>query len=111
MQNVYNILDDLKSGPTILTLNQIVCVSESIQSVSVDELAKNKATFFEILNILVESYYDSAIFEINNDNKHILGKFVDWLFELSKNVLFCCDRDDIVFFSEMLSRNMIGWSP
>ncbi|BCM37407.1 hypothetical protein HmCmsJML285_2400 [Escherichia coli] len=40
----------------------------------------------EILDILVESYSDSGIYEVDNDSKILLNNFNSWLIELGKNI-------------------------
>jgi hypothetical protein len=111
MTKLYDILEDLKNGPTILTLLQIVNISDLVQSVSIDELAKNRSALFEILDILVDSYSDAAIFEINTHNHHILDKFINWLLSLSEDNLFSANRPDIRAYSKTLSQNFIGVPP
>ena len=63
---IRKILNDIKNGPTILTLSQIVDIIKSLQLLKVEEILKNDKDFLEILDLLVESYSDSAIFEVNN---------------------------------------------
>ncbi|OCG12926.1 hypothetical protein A9G24_08205 [Gilliamella sp. App6-5] len=78
------ILNNLRNGPTILTLSQIIDVMKYLQAFKVEEILKNDQGFLEVLDILVESYSDSAIFEVNNDNKSFLENFCDWLLKLGK---------------------------
>ncbi|OTP86304.1 hypothetical protein B5S42_13225, partial [Gilliamella apicola] len=61
---IRKILNDIKNGPTILTLSQIIDIIKSLQLLKVEEILKNDKDFLEILDLLVESYSDSAIFEV-----------------------------------------------
>lgn len=83
---IRKILNDIRNGPTILTLSQIIDIIKSLQLLKVEEILKNDKDFLEILDLLVESYSDSAIFEVNNNNKYFLEKFSDWLLKLGKNI-------------------------
>jgi len=71
---IRKILNDIKNGPTILTLSQIIDIIKSLQLLKVEEILKNDKDFLEILDLLVESYSDSAIFEVNNNNKFFFRK-------------------------------------
>lgn len=82
LQQIWN---NIKNGPTILTLSQIIDIIKYLQAVTVDEILKNDKAFLEILDLLVDSYSDSAIFEIDNDNKLFLHHFSDCLLKLGKN--------------------------
>lgn len=74
---IRKILNDIRNDPTILTLSQIIDIIKSLQLLKVEEILKNDKDFLEILDLLVESYSDSAIFEVNNNNKYFLEKFSD----------------------------------
>lgn len=83
---IRKILNDIRNGPTILTLSQIIDIIKSLQLLKVEEILKNDKEFLEILDLLVESYSDSAIFEVNNNNKFFLEKFSNWLLKLGKKI-------------------------
>lgn len=79
---IRNILNNLRNGPTILTLDQILTIMTSLQSINTEKILKNNEEFLEILDLLCESYSDSAIFEVNTDKKILLEQFSDWLVQL-----------------------------
>lgn len=102
---IRKILNDIKNGPTILTLSQIVDIIKSLQLLKVEEILKNDKDFLEILDLLVESYSDSAIFEVNN-NKFFLEKFSDWLLKLGKKYPIGRNKDDLSSYSDIFLKEM-----
>ncbi|MFQ0993387.1 MULTISPECIES: hypothetical protein [unclassified Gilliamella] len=103
---IRKILNDIKKGPTILTLSQIVDIIKSLQLLKVEEILKNDKDFLEILDLLVESYSDSAIFEVNNNNKFFLEKFSDWLLKLGKKYPIGRNKDDLSSYSDIFLKEM-----
>ncbi|AUP77074.1 hypothetical protein CWS02_24720 [Enterobacter sp. EA-1] len=71
---IETLLNKLQNGPTILTLSQILCAMKSLRTIAEDEIIK-KDRFLAILDILVESYADSGIFEVDDSNKFLLDDF------------------------------------
>lgn len=104
---IRKILNDIKNGPTILTLSQIIGIIKSLQLLKVEEILKNDKDFLEILDLLVESYSDSAIFEVNNNNnKFFLEKFSDWLLKLGKKYPIGRNKDDLSSYSDIFLKEM-----
>ncbi|MWP61712.1 hypothetical protein [Gilliamella sp. Pas-s25] len=103
---IQEILNNLRNGPTILTLSQIIDVMKYLQAFKVEEILKNDQGFLEVLDILVESYSDSAIFEVNNDNKSFLENFSDWLLKLGEKHPLGNDQDDLSSYANMFLKEM-----
>lgn len=103
---IQQILNNIKNGPTILTLSQIIDIIKYLQAITVDEILKNDKAFLEILDLLVDSYSDSAIFEIDNDNKLFLHHFSDWLLKLGKKYPLGKNQDNLSSYSGMFLKEM-----
>jgi hypothetical protein len=99
-------LTEIRKGPTILTLSQIIDIIKSLQLLKVEKILKNEKDFLEILDLLVESYSDSAIFEVNNNNKIFLEKFSDWLLKLGKKHPIGKNKDDLSSYSDIFLKEM-----
>lgn len=102
---IRDILNNLRNGPTILTLDQIQTIMTSLQSLNAEEILNNEEKFLEILDLLCESYSDSAIFEVNTDNKPLLERFNNWLLDLGNKHPIGKNQDDLnsyadIFFKE-----------
>ncbi|WP_206748813.1 hypothetical protein, partial [Escherichia coli] len=89
------LLNKLQNGPTILTLAQILCAMRHMRTIKEDEIIRYGDHFLEILDILVESYSDSGIYEVDNDSKILLNNFNSWLIELGKKHLIGKNKDNL----------------
>lgn len=103
---IEDLLHILKSGPTILPLSEILNVMKSMRTFKEDEIIRNGDGFLEILDILVESYSDSGIFEVNDSNKFLLDEFNYWLIELSKKHPLGKNKDDLLAYVNTFSTTM-----
>lgn len=71
-----------------------------------DEIIRNGDCFLEILDILVESYADSGIFEVDESNKFLLDDFNGWLVELNKKHPLGKNKDDLLAYANTFSITM-----
>lgn len=92
---IETLLDRLQNGPTILTLSQILCIMRHMRSIKEDEISRSGDHFLEILDIIVESYSDSGIYEVDDDSKILLNDFNCWLIELGRRYLIGKNKDNL----------------
>lgn len=103
---IETLLNKLKNGPTILTLSQILYAMEYIRTISEVEIVKDGDRFLEILDILIESYSDSGMFEVNDSNRFLLEDFNIWLVELGKKHLIGKNKDNLLSYVNTFSITM-----
>ncbi len=97
-----SILVQLENGPTILSLAQILDVKILLQSIGQEIIFNEKEDFLKIMDILVDSFLASAIFEVNDQNQIQLVGFSVWLSELGKVHLFGTHMDDLSAYAHVL---------
>ena len=100
------ILYKLKKGPTIMALPDILSVMKELRGLENCEIIKNGDSFLEILDILVESYSDSGIFEVNDNNRFLLDDFNCWLVELGTKNPIGRNKDDLLAYVNTFSMKM-----
>ncbi|OCG58638.1 hypothetical protein A9G41_05575 [Gilliamella sp. Nev5-1] len=103
---IQEILTNIRNGPTILTLPEIINLMNSLQLLKTEEILKNDEDFLQLLDLLVESYCDSAIFEVNADNKAYLNQFSRWLIKLGKRHPFGENQDNLSSYSNIFLKEM-----
>lgn len=106
MTVIETLLNKLQNGPTILTLSQILCAMKSLRTIAEDEIIKEGDRFLAILDILVESYADSGIFEVDDSNKFLLDDFNAWLIKLGKKHLIGKNKDNLLSYVSTFSTTM-----
>lgn len=99
---ITNILNTLKLGPTIIGLDDILFVMQSLQKIAIEDVINQQNELMAILDLLEFSYCDSAIFEVNNLNKPLLQTFNHWLLDLAKNSQMARNYQDLCNYAETL---------
>ena len=99
-----SILAQLENGPTILSLARIVEVKNLLQSINQEIILNEEEDFLKIMDILVDSFLASAIFEVNDQNTIQLVDFSVWLSELGKVHLFGTRMDDLSAYAHVLTQ-------
>lgn len=97
-----SILVQLENGPTILSLAQILDVKIFLQSIDQEIIFNEEEDFLKIMDILVDSFLTSAIFEVNDQNQILFVDFSVWLNELGKVHLFGTHMDDLSAYANVL---------
>nr|WP_282562121.1 hypothetical protein [Providencia stuartii] len=103
---IETLLNKLHNGPTILTLSQILYAMKYIHTITEDEIVRDEDRFLEILDVLVESFSDSGIFEVNDTNKFLLDEFNSWLIEIGKKHLIGTNKDNLLAYANTFSVTM-----
>lgn len=103
---IETLLNKLQSGPTILTLSQILCAMKYMRTITEDEIIRDGDRFLEILDILAESYSDSGMFELNDNNKFLLDDFNSWLIGLDKKQPIGKNKDNLLAYVNTFSATM-----
>ncbi|EMX9181577.1 hypothetical protein [Citrobacter sedlakii] len=103
---IETLLNKLQNGSTILTLSQILCAMKCMRAITEDEIIRDGDRFLDILDILVESYSDSGIFEVDDNNRVLLDDFNSWLTELGKKHLIGKNKDNLLAYVNTFSATM-----
>ena len=91
--NTYNV-----KGNTNIEIQERVMQCSSCGEIIFNE----EEDFLKIMDILVDSFLASAIFEVNDQNQIQLVGFSVWLSELGKVHLFGTHMDDLSAYSHVL---------
>lgn len=83
METLYS---KINTGPTILSMPQILFYMQQLQNFSIGEVESESILFLKILDILIESFCDSGIFEIDDSNELAVLEFNEWLINLTRSI-------------------------